>query len=415
MSDNARVLVVGTTPDYVDRIRRIRPGKGLFLTDPQVRKNAAEPPPMSDEEVLCPLNLEEARKALEKHLKARRMELAGIVCYDCESLVLAAELAEELDLDFPSSRAVANCRNKFQAKSLWAAAGLPTPGFCLAESPDQALALMAEHNPPWVVKPVDGSGSSLVFKMDSRADWAKTAAAAESFFARQGKDPQGAWPMLMEEIALGREFSADFLVVGGQARILRLTAKHGLNSGHFGITQAYELRDGLFSPKETAALEGLFAEAARAAGVKACICMVDFILNENGPWLLEMAPRPGGDCLPLLLRNAGGPDTMALAMDFAAKVPIHWKQKPLKPHVGMRIFAPHDGELEGLEPGGLLTDKRVLCFEPLRRIGDSIKLPPRDYDSWILANVIYRPDAGRDVALQNRDLTSLAEIRIKRP
>ncbi|MBI9075214.1 MAG: ATP-grasp domain-containing protein [Desulfatibacillum sp.] len=415
MYETSRVLVVGTTPDYVDRIRTIRPGKALFLTSPQLREKALETPPAREEEILCPLKPKEALQAVERHLAAHDLTLGGIACFDCETMILTATLAKELELDYPALDAVMNCRNKYRAKNLWQAAHLPTPRFGLVNDSGKAWSFMEKTRPPWVAKPLDGSGSSLVFKLEKPGDLEGAAAKAKAFYVKQGQDAQKAWPMLLEEMAPGPEYSADFLFVGGQARILRLTAKHRLASELFGITQAYELRENLLSEKDRRELENLFARAARALGLAACICMVDFILNEQGPWLLEIAPRPGGDCLPLLLRKAGGPDTMGFALDFAGKAPLPQDGKTLSPHVGLRIFAPCNGVLEKLETEALLRDKRVVCFESIRQPGDRVELPPKDYDSWILANIIYKPRTGEDIALQNRELSSLVSVRIKRP
>ena len=55
MHSDARALVVGTTADYIQWIRCACPGEALFLTDPLVRRNAAESPPLSSEEVCCDL------------------------------------------------------------------------------------------------------------------------------------------------------------------------------------------------------------------------------------------------------------------------------------------------------------------------------------------------------------------------
>ncbi|MCX5908762.1 MAG: biotin carboxylase, partial [Deltaproteobacteria bacterium] len=48
-------LVVGTTPDYIEWIRKITPDRGLFLTDPILRRRAKEPSPEAKEEILCDL------------------------------------------------------------------------------------------------------------------------------------------------------------------------------------------------------------------------------------------------------------------------------------------------------------------------------------------------------------------------
>ena len=46
-----QVLVVGTTSDYIEWIRKVRPGQALFLTEPKVRQNATEPCPDDGEEI----------------------------------------------------------------------------------------------------------------------------------------------------------------------------------------------------------------------------------------------------------------------------------------------------------------------------------------------------------------------------
>ncbi|MBI9091692.1 MAG: hypothetical protein JEZ12_20985 [Desulfobacterium sp.] len=44
--------------------------------------------------------------------------------------------------------------------------------------------------------------------------------------------------------------------------------------------------------------------------------MVDFIIRNHQPVLIEMPPRPGGDCLPFLLLEAVDLDIIRLALDF---------------------------------------------------------------------------------------------------
>jgi len=47
-----KVLVVGTTADYIDWIQKSCPGRALFLTEPGVRRQAEEPCPLPGEEIL---------------------------------------------------------------------------------------------------------------------------------------------------------------------------------------------------------------------------------------------------------------------------------------------------------------------------------------------------------------------------
>ncbi len=50
-----RLLVVGTTSDYIDHILTRYPGRALFVTDPAERAAAVERYPAPADELLCNL------------------------------------------------------------------------------------------------------------------------------------------------------------------------------------------------------------------------------------------------------------------------------------------------------------------------------------------------------------------------
>ena len=65
-------------------------------------------------------------EALVRHLETWQLTLDGVVCYDCESMALAARLAGAYGLSYPGVQSVTNCRDKFRSKTLWQKAGLET-------------------------------------------------------------------------------------------------------------------------------------------------------------------------------------------------------------------------------------------------------------------------------------------------
>jgi len=159
-----RVLVVGTTADYIDWIRHSCPGNALFLTDPLIRQSAQEPPPSLFEEILFNLSdHHRVRNALQRHLRKERISLVGITSYDCESMALAALLARDFALPYPTIEAVQNCRDKFRSKRLWHRHGVPCPRARRVHMQADAVAFLHHIDGPCVLKPVGGSGSELVF------------------------------------------------------------------------------------------------------------------------------------------------------------------------------------------------------------------------------------------------------------
>jgi len=414
---SGRVLVVGTTPDYVEEIRRRAPGEALFLTDPVLRRGASEPPPPPEEEILCDLrDPSGVEAALEERLAppgpGRPAERpAGLTCFDCESLDLAARLAERLGLPFPSPEAVRRCRDKELSKRLWREAGLPCPAARRVPTAEALEAFRAERGGAVVLKPLRGSGGELVLLCDGpRACRAGHARILRGLRRRPelGSEGGAAPPeegILAEEAVRGVEHSCDFEVRGGRVRLLRLTRKIPLSGGPFGGTEGYLLiprLPGAAGP----ALPAVLRRCAAALGVDGAVCMLDFFLRGEEILPLELAPRPGGDCLPPLLRRARGEDPLLWALDCARGRPVRPEGEPGGgtagfpglgaggggggAFLGLRLLARRAGRLRRVDGAALERDPRVLEVRWIRGPGHRIDLPPEDVDSWVLGWAVAR-------------------------
>jgi len=414
------VLVVGTTADYIDHIRGCRAGQALFLTDPTVRREAREPVPEDGAEILCDLtDPEEAGRRLADHLDRRGLTLAGVACFDDESMDLAARLAQVYGLPYPSLEAVANCRDKFRSKRLWETQGLATPAVRKVASPEDATAFLREAGGPVVLKPIGGSGSELMFLCGSEADCKRHFGTIVEGLV-QRRDHRLYRPfaaagagILAEALVAGEEYSCDFVLEKGRATVLRLTRKVRFDEDPFGTAKAYslpeiwpeELKDGQF--------EAILQRSAGALGIERAVCMLDFFMADGRMNLLEMAPRPGGDCLPPLLRCCCQLDMLQVMLDFACRKPLD--HKPPMPHtamVGLRLHASTEGTLATIDDRELRSDPRVREIHLSRRPGHVIKRPPVDYDAWLLGHVIFVPDTDRDVASQCRELHDRLQIEV---
>lgn len=409
-----RVLVVGTTPDYIDWIRQSRPDRALFLTDRVLRHGAQEPCPAPAEEILCDLSdHRQVRLALQDHLQREALRPAGVAAYDCESMELAARLAGELGLAYPSVQAVANCRDKFAAKALWEQNGLRCPKSRRVGSAADAVKFSHDLGAPCVLKPISGSGSELIFRCASaRACEIRFETIARGLQQRrsnrlyQPRRPD-APQILAEEWVDGEEFSCDFWVENGRASIIRLTRKILASNGPFGTARGYLLSAALPAEVDHDSLLQTLYRSAAALGLERAICMLDFKVQDGQIVLLELAPRPGGDCLPFLLRRCWGLDMLGLHLDFCAGRPVDFTPPAdARPCLGLRLHARQSGILKKLEPHLLAQDPRVRDIHLARKPGERVRMPPADYDSWLLGYVIFEPDAGLDPAVQCRTLAA---------
>lgn len=397
--NRGQVLVVGTTSDYIDWIRNSRPGQALFLTDPGIRKEAREEPPQTHEEIICPItDVEGAKKALARHLETWHTPLLGIACFDCESMETASLLARDLGLAYPEPEAIQRSRDKLICKQIWQDQDIACPATRPLNHVRDLIDFLARHPAGVVLKPFCGSGSELVFRCTTPEECQAAFEAVKKGLDRHRHNPlfrqtlSGPYRMLAESLVPGPEYSCDFLMDGTSAAILRKTRKIKRNDLPFGTISGYRLCQG--KANETGTLSDLLFRAARSLGIHTGICMVDFIMNDSTPVIIEMTPRPGGDCLPFLIKEAAGLDMLGLTLDAAAGRP--WANETLspgRPLVGMRIHAQRNGTLKWIDTRALSGDRRLKHLHLTRSLGHRVTLPPADYDSWLLGHMILEPDS----------------------
>lgn len=411
---DSRVLVVGTTPDYIAYIHTRYPGRALFLTDHAQRKGSAEAGPGSASEIVCHLrDGAAALSALHEHLEKQRQGLSGVTCYDCEWLSLAAELAEHFGLPFPSVTSVRLSRDKFLTKKKWAERGVRCPQVDLVYTGWQTLRLIERFGGPVVLKPLTGTGSELTFRCHDKYDLVTAFRAITDGLKQRHQHPlyasgsasstghAGDQPILAEEFIKGREYSADFIIDGDDLFLIRVAKKLGDDTLGFGTTIAYVVPARLPGWLTRETLIERLRDAATALGLVRAVCMVDFIISKDEVVLLELTPRIGGDCLPPLVRKSCGLDTIRLALDFAEgrkidiPAPEQWREL-----IGLRLFASHGGVLSGIDCRALSRDSRVREIEFRHKPGHRIVLPPEDYDSRLLGHVIFEPRPDQSVAAQ---------------
>jgi hypothetical protein len=400
---NKPIVVVGTTSDYIDEIRSRHPGRALFVTEPAERKRAHEPQPDPHEEILCDLRDASLVWAdLSDHLHRWHLQPAGVACFDCESLELAAQIAKTLDLPFPSLTAVANCRNKYLSKQLWHRAGLSCPQAEIIRRSSELPSLLKRLALPVVIKPLTGSGSELVFKCTTDADCNQALSNIQLRLVQHPNERMykpgrnGSSTMdcrrefVIETWIEGREYSCDVILDGEHLEIIRTAEKLPAPDQSPGTTLAYKVPAQLSPNLNLSQFKRQLHSAARALGLERAVYMVDLIIRGNTAYLLELTPRPGGDCLPWLIRESCGLDMLGLALDFAVGNPIRLPEaSSWKPLIGMRFFAKRAGIIRFIDDSHLKQEKRIKSYHLKARPGYRITLPPEDYDSRILGHAIF--------------------------
>jgi biotin carboxylase len=422
-----RVVVVGTTSDYVDIIWRRFPGRAVFLTDAHEREAATEATPDAATEALCDLTQpDRALSLLVDHLRRHRIQPSGVACYDCESMALAVHVARSLSLPYPSAEAVAACRSKLISKQLWRRAGLPCPEAASVSRLADALGFMDRIGGPVVLKPLTGSGSEYTFGCADHDECAEAFRTIEAcvphhpnvrMYAPSGPDGQSPGTShlcAIEALIQGAEYSCDFVIDGDRVEVIRFAGKVPAPGRSFGTTLAYVVPAELPPEFDVVRFRAQVREAASAVGLDRALGMLDFIVRGSTAVMLEIAPRPGGDCLPPLLLRSAGLDVLGAALDFAEGRPVpvpepaKWRRL-----VGLRLFADQAGVLAAIDAAAIREDRRVVeCFLKSGP-GHRVVLPPDDYDSRLLGHVVFEPTPSPPIECQCSDIAGKLQIEMQ--
>jgi len=401
MPDN-RVLVVGSTPDYNEIIYTRYGSEALFLTDKgQSAEWTGFKPPKKDE---CLYDLSDHEGAIEtilNHAKEYGIDIKGITCFDCEALPLAAKTAERLSLPFPPLSAIENARSKAGSHMLWQKKNVPCPKTINLFSPDDLEKAAHTAVFPCVIKPATGSGSELVFRVDSIEDTAEKYLYINNRLAAH--ENRRMYPVLgctLEQFIEGDEFSCDWVLTDGKAEIIRIAEKVRRDDLSFGTASAYIIPPS--KPLDTEKLKKILVSGAETLGFSAMVAMTDFIVMNGQIYLIEMTPRFGGDSLPDTVMASAGFDTFRAALDYAVTgevcIPSLWL-----PAVSVRIIAEKNGIFR---KASVAKDDRIISVHIEREAGHNIILPPENYFSRLIGHVVFRPYEGTDVHEQIEDIRS---------
>jgi biotin carboxylase len=232
---------------------------------------------------------------------------------------VAAATAAELDLPGIDPLSAQALRDKRRMKETLQAAGVPVSrGVAVdaAGAGDEELTEIEKSiGYPAVVKPVDGSGSVFVRRVDDHATLREFIAEIGAFsFDALGR--RLAEQVLIESYVPGPEFSVEGYAQDGEVVVVAVTAKLLGREPRFveiGHTVEADL-----APEQRFAIAETAAHAVRALGLTAGVFHVELRLTAGGPVILEVGGRLAGDHIPALISAVHGVDLPTVLVEILA-------------------------------------------------------------------------------------------------
>ena len=288
---------------------------------------------------------------------ARRLQIDGIMTLASDMPMRSvAAVATELKLVGIDESTAIRATNKASMRQALRENQVPIPAFFKVSNETEYMAAAAQFSSPFVVKPADNSGSRGIIKVDDPAD---TRSVLQAYRYSVGASRNG--DVLVEEYMRGPEVSVETLALDGVCHVIQITDKITTGSPHFveiGHSQPTRL------DRETADRIARVAIAAnKAIGIEIGPSHTEIIVTEDGPKIVELGARLGGDCITThLVKMSTGIDMVECCIRIALgeKPDISPKQAL---GAAIRYFPQHAGlvkKIEGLEEAKLLKGIRQI-------------------------------------------------------
>ena len=224
----------------------------------------------------------------------------GILTFSESLLAVTARLAEILQLPFHTPETVRRLTDKFEQRAVLSASGVDRVVTAAIDSEEDWEPALRKVGLPAVVKPVRGSGSNGVYRVD---DEAAASRLRNSLFGRKPGPPH----LLAEEYIRGRP-SHPF---GDYVSVESVCGPRGVT--HVAVTGKFPLlppfaEQGSFWPcplpaDEIAEITDLVGRAITALQVSVGITHTEVQLTPAGPRIIEVNGRLGGQIHDIAMRS----------------------------------------------------------------------------------------------------------------
>lgn len=287
---------------------------------------------------------------------AQKQPVRAVISVDDSASVIAAMASELLGLPHNDGQAALAARNKFVMRQMLLAGGVACPEFALYSASDNPADFSANIDYPVVIKPLLLSGSRGVIRVDSPSEF-EAGFQRVVRMLRDLQDEPGSAQILVETYLPGGEVALEGILDQGKLRVLALFDKPDPLVGPFFEETIYVTPSRLPAATQAAIAE-CTEKAVAALGLYHGPIHAELRINDDGPWILEVAGRSIGGLCSKTLQFGGDISLEALILRQAVGMDIESFTRQNRAEGVMMIPIPEAGILKGYS--GVADAEQVL-------------------------------------------------------
>lgn len=217
---------------------------------------------------------------------------------------VTAEAGERLGIHGTSFVAASNARNKDLARQAFLRDNVPSAKFAVVRDSEEAVIAAARIGYPVVLKPTNAASSQSVYFVENES------VLREAFreiidFKTTYMDFKVREEYLIEEYLTGPEFSVEIFLSQGEIAFAEITEKHTSDLPYF-VETLHVFPSSIYQEQRDQIID-VAKQAVLSIGIQNGPTHVELKYTQDGPKIIEVNGRPGGDNITSdLIVNAYG-------------------------------------------------------------------------------------------------------------
>ncbi len=362
---------------------------GLVVIVLHKEKNWAQP--YVDDWIIAELtNYKESIEAVKSYISNHpHIKIDGVFTFWEESVLLTSKLVDRFNFIGIPYTVAKKARNKFNFREFCEENGIRAPRHRLISKKEDLLTIEKYLEFPVVIKPVYGSYSAFVIKVENKEDLLEAydyiKKNISSYVDAAEWDDLG---VLVEEYIDGDEVDIDILLQNGKIKFYSISDNFNKMKESFFIDSGQAIPSSL-PPRDQQALLELAEETLEKLGVQNGCIHFEAKTTKDGSIPIEANLRMGGDYVYSYIKGAWNIDLVENAVKIALGefIKVKPNENPRKYIIGWDLHADYSGMVVELDVDERLKHRRYLEEMHIhKQIGDTILVPPdgfADYMGWL--------------------------------
>lgn len=275
------------------------------------------------------------------------------VSYACERLKLRAISYETAKLATDKLKSIQRFRD----------CGISHPHFVYFHRGDDIEPIKAQFSLPCIAKPIDSSGSRGVVMIHHEHEWQECLDYAASY-SKEGS-------VVIQDFMDGPEVSVEVIILKGEPRVLAITDKTTTGYPHF--VETMHVQPTGLSEETAHMVRELAVDACRCLELNTGAAHVEIIVTKDGPKLVEVGARMGGDFISThLVKLSTGINMTELVIREALGLEPTLSQAQQKSSA-IIYLTPEDGIYQGIDNlEDVLSMPGVVEVHIEKQVGDEL-------------------------------------------